>query len=127
MRRSLTSVPLKLLRSLRMYRSASRRMTAWRRETDAHREFDERRYDQFRVLFEGREEKALARQATDVFHLALFAYYWLGGLLPHGFPGEGLESFEYQLPKLRIYAPRLPPGIAAVLTRGMALDPRLRS
>ena len=35
-----------------------------------HRTFDERRYDQFRVLFEGREETALARQATEVFHLA---------------------------------------------------------
>ena len=48
----------------------SRELAEWRRETDVHRSFDERRYDQFRVLFEGPEEKALAKQATDVFHLA---------------------------------------------------------
>jgi tetratricopeptide (TPR) repeat protein len=50
--------------------SLARELEAWRRETDKHRTFDERRYDQFRVLFEGREETALAKQATDIFHLA---------------------------------------------------------
>ena len=63
---------------------------------------------------------------TDVFHMALFAYYWLAGLLPNGFPGEGLEANGYQVPKLRIYAPRLPPGIGGVLARGMAFDPAAR-
>jgi tetratricopeptide (TPR) repeat protein len=48
----------------------SRELDAWRRDSEVHRTFDERRYDQFRVMFEGREEKALARQATDVFHVA---------------------------------------------------------
>jgi tetratricopeptide (TPR) repeat protein len=48
----------------------ARELDGWRRETDVHRTFDERRYDQFRVMFEGREEKALARQTTDVFHVA---------------------------------------------------------
>jgi len=48
----------------------SRELASWRHETDTHRAFDERRYDQFRVLFEGREEQALARQATDLFHTA---------------------------------------------------------
>src|SRR5439155_8435827 len=38
----------------------SSELAAWRRETETHRAFDERRYDQFRVLFEGREEKTLA-------------------------------------------------------------------
>ncbi len=60
---------------------------------------------------------------TDVFHLALFAYYWLARMLPHGFAGEGLAAFDYQLPKLRTYAPGLPLGIAPVLARAMALDP----
>ncbi len=63
---------------------------------------------------------------TDVFHLALFAYYWLAGLLPKGFPGEGLEAFWYQIPKLRIFAPWLPPGIARILAQGTAQDPALR-
>jgi len=48
----------------------TRELASWKRETDVHRNFDERRYDQFRVMFEGPEEKALAKQATDVFHLA---------------------------------------------------------
>jgi serine/threonine protein phosphatase PrpC len=63
---------------------------------------------------------------TDVFHMALFAYYWLAGLLPNGFPGEGLEAIGYQVPKLRIYAPRVLPGIAGVLCKGMAPDPYRR-
>src|SRR5207302_11476791 len=28
---------------------------------------------------------------TDVYHLAMFAYYWCAGLLPDGFAGAGLE------------------------------------
>jgi serine/threonine protein phosphatase PrpC len=64
--------------------------------------------------------------ATDVYHLALFAYYWLAGLLPQGFQGAGLEAFKHQLPPLRVYAPDLPPGIVAVLNRGLALEPRQR-
>jgi serine/threonine protein phosphatase PrpC len=63
---------------------------------------------------------------TDVFHLALFAYYWLAGLLPDGFAGEGLEAMSYQIPKLRIYNPRLPPGIAGVLARGLSVQPGRR-
>src|SRR5204863_8334390 len=62
----------------------SREVEEWRRETDVHRSFDERRYDQFRVLFEGREEKQLATQATAVFNSA----FWrigqkLGEYPPH--------------------------------------------
>ena len=63
---------------------------------------------------------------TDVFHLALFAYYWLAGLLPQGLPGDGLAAFGYQMPKLRVFAPRLPLGIAEVLSHGLAVDPALR-
>ena len=64
--------------------------------------------------------------ASDVFHLAMFAYYWLAGLLPAGFPGNGLESFGHALPPLRTYAPGLPPGVSGVLARGLALEPRQR-
>jgi serine/threonine protein phosphatase PrpC len=63
---------------------------------------------------------------TDVFHLALFAYYWLARLLPQGFPGGGLERFQHALPPLRIFAPQLFPGLQHVLTRGLALDPAKR-
>ncbi len=64
--------------------------------------------------------------ATDVFHLALFSYYWLAGRLPHGISGDGLEAFHFRLPLLRIFAPKLPVGISPVLHRGLAVDPRQR-
>jgi serine/threonine protein phosphatase PrpC len=64
--------------------------------------------------------------ATDVYQLSLYAYYWLAGLLPHGFPGKGLEAFRFEVPPLRTYRPHLPPGIAPVLERGVARDPARR-
>ena len=64
--------------------------------------------------------------ASDVFHLAMFAYYWFAGLLPAGFPGRGLESFGHELPPLRTFAPGIPPGVSGVLARGLALEPRQR-
>jgi serine/threonine protein phosphatase PrpC len=62
-------------------------------------------------------------RATDVFHAAMYAYYRLAGLLPGGFPGGGLEAFDFDVPPLRIYAPTLPPGVAPVVHRGLARDP----
>jgi serine/threonine protein phosphatase PrpC len=64
--------------------------------------------------------------ATDVFHLGMYAYYRLAGLLPDGFPGQGLESFDFDLPPLRIYRPALPPGVATVIRRATARDPAAR-
>ncbi|MFO0845287.1 MAG: PP2C family serine/threonine-protein phosphatase [Gemmataceae bacterium] len=61
--------------------------------------------------------------ATDVFHVALFAYYRLAGLLPAGFPGGGLEAFDFEFPPLRVFAPTLPPGIAPVVERGLEREP----
>jgi serine/threonine protein phosphatase PrpC len=63
---------------------------------------------------------------TDVYHLALFAYHWLAGLLPEGFAGAGLEHFDHLVPSLRIYAPWLPEGIIPVVERGLAHSPRQR-
>ena len=50
----------------------SRELEEWRRETNVHRSFDERRYDQFRVLFEGHAEQSVARQASEVFNKEFF-------------------------------------------------------
>jgi serine/threonine protein phosphatase PrpC len=61
--------------------------------------------------------------ATDVFHASLYLYYRLAGLLPMGFPGRGLEAFDFDIPPVRIYCPQLPVGIAPILERGLARDP----
>ena len=58
---------------------------------------------------------------TDVYHLALFCWYWLARLLPDGMPGGGLEAFQHELPPLRVYAPTAPEGIEAVLRQGLAV------
>ena len=57
---------------------------------------------------------------TDVFHLAMFAYNWLARQLPDGLPGNGLESYAYALPFLRVFAPHLPEGIVPVVMRALA-------
>jgi serine/threonine protein phosphatase PrpC len=59
---------------------------------------------------------------TDVFHLSALCYYWLARCLPGGLPGEGLEASEFTLPPLRTYAPLVPEGVAAILSRGMAME-----
>jgi serine/threonine protein phosphatase PrpC len=59
---------------------------------------------------------------TDVFHLAMYCWYWLAGLLPDGFPGNGLDSFQYEIPGLRIYQPHLLEGIETVLRQGLSLE-----
>jgi protein phosphatase len=64
--------------------------------------------------------------ATDVYHLALFAYYWCAGLLPDGFAGSGLEAFGHELPALRSFAPDLPEGVPPVLCRGLQAEPARR-
>jgi serine/threonine protein phosphatase PrpC len=60
---------------------------------------------------------------TDVFHLALLTYYWLGRLMPNGFAGKGLASFEFAMPPLRVLAPTLPVGIARVVMSGLSMEP----
>ena len=60
---------------------------------------------------------------SDVYHLAMFAYYWLAGQLPDGLPGAGLENHDFAIPFLRIFAPDMPEGIIPVLKRGLAFQP----
>lgn len=63
---------------------------------------------------------------SDVFHLAMFAYYALANRLSDGFGGSGLESFAFQIPNLRIFQPLLPVGIWPVLSKGLQLDSSAR-
>ena len=64
--------------------------------------------------------------ATDVFHLAMFAYYRLAGLGPCGFGGRGLEAFDFDVPTLRVFRRDLPCGIWPVLRRAVSTDPKQR-
>ena len=59
-------------------------LAQWRRETDAHATFSDRRFDRFRVLFEGHAEQSLATQATTVFDSA---FYRIGSVLGEYPPG----------------------------------------
>jgi tetratricopeptide (TPR) repeat protein len=45
---------------------------AWRRETETHRTFEERRHGRFRVLFEGRADESLASDATAIMDSAFW-------------------------------------------------------
>jgi len=47
-------------------------LDAARRDAEVHHTFEERRYDRFRVMFEGRAEESLATQATAVFNSVFF-------------------------------------------------------
>jgi serine/threonine protein phosphatase PrpC len=57
--------------------------------------------------------------ATDVFHFCAYAYYRLAGLFPKGFPGKGLEAFDFDVPPLRVYRPQLPVGVESIIRRGL--------
>jgi tetratricopeptide (TPR) repeat protein len=47
-------------------------LAAWRDDAAVHARFEERRYDRFRVMFEGRAEESLAAQATDILNAAFW-------------------------------------------------------
>src|SRR4029078_11322405 len=64
---------------------------------------------------------------TDVFHLALFCYCCIARLLPSGFAGAGLESFDFHFPAPRTFSPSLPPGLGDVFVRNLAIDPLARA
>jgi serine/threonine protein phosphatase PrpC len=64
--------------------------------------------------------------ATDVFHLAMFAYLRLARLWPSGFAGKGLEAFRFEIPPLRIFRPDIPVGVWSTLHRGLSINPAKR-
>ena len=49
-----------------------RALRQWTREATAHSAFEERRYERFRVMFEGRADELLAVQATRILESAFF-------------------------------------------------------
>ena len=69
----------------------AKQIEAWRRETDAHRDFSDRHFDRFRVLFEGRAEESLAMRATAVFDSA---FYRIGSTLGE-YPQDTIVAVLY--------------------------------
>ncbi|MEJ7591766.1 MAG: protein phosphatase 2C domain-containing protein [Planctomycetaceae bacterium] len=68
----------------------------------------------------------LISAATDVYHLGLYAYYSIAGLLENGFSGQGPAAFSFALPQLRVYAPSVLPGLAPVIERAIFRRPGSR-
>jgi tetratricopeptide (TPR) repeat protein len=66
-------------------------LDAWRADADANRGFEERRFDRFRVMFQGRADEALARLATDV----LDAAFWKIGNTLGSTPAEPVVVMLY--------------------------------
>jgi len=66
-------------------------LAAWRQETTAHQTFEERRYDRFRVMFEGRAEESLAARATAVLDKA----FWRIGSTLGDYPSNTIVTILY--------------------------------
>jgi len=62
----------------------ARTLDEWRKDAGIHGSFDELRYERFRILFEGHDERSLAMDATRVFNSAFFRIAGRLGEYPSG-------------------------------------------
>jgi tetratricopeptide (TPR) repeat protein len=62
----------------------ARTLDEWRKDAGIHGSFDELRYERFRILFEGHDERSLAIDATRVFNSAFFRIAGRLGEYPSG-------------------------------------------
>jgi len=62
----------------------ARTLGQWRKEAGIHGSFDELRYERFRILFEGDDERSLAMDATRIFNSAFFRVAGKLGEYPPG-------------------------------------------
>jgi tetratricopeptide (TPR) repeat protein len=67
------------------------RLKTWRGEVEAHHGFEERRYDRFRVMFEGRADEQLAARATSVLESA----FWRIGEALGTYPSDAVIVILY--------------------------------
>jgi tetratricopeptide (TPR) repeat protein len=67
------------------------RLQAWRQEADVHHGFVERRYDRFRVMFEGQADEPLAVRAIDL----LDAAFWRIGQTLGAYPSDTVQVILY--------------------------------
>jgi hypothetical protein len=67
------------------------KLKAWRADADASRGFTERRFDRFRVMFQGHADNVLAARATEV----LDAAFWRIGKALGTYPSEPVVVMLY--------------------------------
>ena len=66
-------------------------LAAWRQDTSTHQTFEERRYDRFRVMFEGRAEESVAARATTILDRA----FWRIGSTLGDYPSQTIVTILY--------------------------------
>jgi hypothetical protein len=66
-------------------------LTAWRTDAETHRGFEERRFDRFRVMFEGQADASLAAQATEMLNAA----FWRIGAALGAYPPDAVVVMLY--------------------------------
>jgi hypothetical protein len=69
----------------------TKRLASWRTDADVHRDFEERRFDRFRVMFQGRADEALAAQATEMLNAA----FWRIGAKLGAYPSDSVVVMLY--------------------------------
>lgn len=69
----------------------ARGLETWRADVDTHRSFEERRFDRFRVMFQGHADAPLAARATEVLNSA----FWEIGRTLGGYPGDAVVVLLY--------------------------------
>jgi tetratricopeptide (TPR) repeat protein len=69
----------------------TKRLAAWRTDADVHRDFEERRFDRFRVMFQGHADASLAAQATEMLNAA----FWQIGAKLGAYPSETVVVMLY--------------------------------
>jgi tetratricopeptide (TPR) repeat protein len=67
------------------------KLEAWRADVDASTGFTERRFDRFRVMFQGRADEALAARATGILESA----FWRIGKALGSYPSEPIVVMLY--------------------------------
>ena len=72
-------------------------LSAWRQDHEIHQQFEERRYNRFRVMFEGPAVEALAAQATEVLNTA----FWQIGAALGEYPSDTVVAILYSEKQFR--------------------------
>jgi tetratricopeptide (TPR) repeat protein len=69
----------------------TKRLAAWRADAEVHRDFEERRFDRFRVMFQGYADASLAAQATEMLNSA----FWRIGAVLGTYPSDSVVVMLY--------------------------------